>query len=103
MVDDEADARDPIRRVLEDCGADVVTAGGVTEALLLIERDRPKIVVSDIRMPDVDGSEFPRRVRALGRAKGGRVPAIALTAFCSIRGSHAGAPCWVFSAPLKAP
>jgi CheY-like chemotaxis protein len=32
-------------------------------------------------MPDVDGYELLRRVRALGPARGGRVPAIALTAF----------------------
>jgi CheY-like chemotaxis protein len=38
-------------------------------------------LVSDIGMPDTDGFELLRRVRALGPAKGGKIPAIALTAF----------------------
>jgi CheY-like chemotaxis protein len=46
-----------------------------------VERDRPDVIVSDIAMPDVDGYELLRRVRALGPAHGGRIPAIALTAF----------------------
>jgi CheY-like chemotaxis protein len=39
------------------------------------------VLVSDIGMPEVDGFEFIKRVRALGEARGGKLPAIALTAF----------------------
>ena len=81
VVDDEADARDLIRRVLEDCDATVFTAGTAPEALSLIESERPHVFISDIGMPSVDGFELLRRVRALGEARGGRVHAIALTAF----------------------
>ncbi len=81
VVDDEEDARDLVRRVLTDCRAEVSTAGSAEEALSLIESLRPHVLVSDIGMPDVDGYELLRRVRALGAAKGGRVPAVALTAF----------------------
>ena len=42
---------------------------------------RPDVLVSDIGMPDVDGYELLKRVRALGPDRGGRIPAIALTAF----------------------
>ena len=76
-VDDQQDARDLIRRVLEDCGARVVTAGSAAEGLAAVARERPDVLLSDIGMPDVDGFEFLRRVRE----SGGHVPAIALTAF----------------------
>ena len=81
VVDDEADARDLMRRVLEDCQARVWTAGSAEEALQLLQRERPDVLVSDIGMPDVDGYEFLRRVRALSAGAG--VPAIALTAFAA--------------------
>jgi CheY-like chemotaxis protein len=81
VVDDEADGRELVKRVLVDCGATVFVAGAADEALLLVEREQPQVLVSDIGMPHVDGFELLRRVRALGPAKGGAVPAIALTAF----------------------
>jgi signal transduction histidine kinase/ActR/RegA family two-component response regulator len=81
VVDDQPDARDLIKHVLEACEAEVVTAGAAEEALRAIERDRPDVLVSDISMPEMDGYELLRRVRALGQARGGRIPAIALTAF----------------------
>ena len=81
VVDDQPDARELIERVLEDCAAAVVTASTADEALALVEAERPDVLVSDIGMPDADGFELLRRVRALGPERGGRVPAIALTAF----------------------
>ena len=81
VVDDQSDARDLIKRVLEDCAAEVMTASTADEALQLIEAQKPDVFVSDIGMPDVNGFELLRRVRALGMARGGKVPAIALTAF----------------------
>jgi signal transduction histidine kinase/ActR/RegA family two-component response regulator len=81
VVDDQADARDLMRRLLEACSATVLTAAGADEALRLVREDRPDVFVSDIGMPQTDGFELLRRVRALGPEQGGRVPAIALTAF----------------------
>ena len=81
VVDDQEDARDLVRRVLVDSGAEVLVAGSADEALSLVEYARPDVLVSDIGMPDVDGFELLRKVRALGPARGGTVPAIALTAF----------------------
>ncbi len=81
VIDDQADARDLIQRVLADCDANVITVGTAAEALRAVETERPDVLVSDIGMPDVDGYDLLRRVRALGHARGGRVPAIALTAF----------------------
>jgi CheY-like chemotaxis protein len=81
VVDDQSDARDLIKRVLEDCAAEVVTASTAEEALLLVEARKPDVLVSDIGMPDINGFELLKRVRALGAARGGKIPAIALTAF----------------------
>ncbi len=81
VVDDQADARDLVRRVLEDCAATVLTAASVFEALALLEAETPDVLVTDIGMPDADGYELLRRIRALAPEQGGRIPAIALTAF----------------------
>ncbi len=81
VVDDEPDARELIKRVLSDCDAEVITAGSAAEALERVRQHRPHVLVSDIGMPGVDGFELLKRVRALGEAGGGKVPAIALTAF----------------------
>ena len=67
--------------MLEDCQARVFTAGSALEGLQLIEAHRPDVLISDIGMPEIDGFEFLRRVRALGKERGGDVPAVALTAF----------------------
>jgi PAS domain S-box-containing protein len=80
-VDDEADARDLIRRILEECGARVLLAASAAEALDLVPRERPDMIVSDIGMPGEDGYQLIREVRALPPDVGGRTPAAALTAF----------------------
>ncbi len=81
VVDDQSDARDLIKRVLEGAGARVRAASTVDEAVQLIVSDTPDVLLSDIGMPDADGFELLRRVRLLAPEQGGRVPAIALTAF----------------------
>ncbi len=81
VVDDEPDARELMKRVLETRDAKVVTAASAAVGLDLVERYRPDIVLSDIGMPGIDGYDFIRQVRALGAKRGGTVPAIAVTAF----------------------
>ena len=81
VVDDQSDARILISRVLEDSGADVQSAASADEALRLLTAHKPNVLVSDIGMPETDGFELLKRVRALEGHEGGRVPAIALTAF----------------------
>ena len=81
VVDDDPDIRELVRRILTDCDADVYLAATAADALPIVEQDRPDVLISDIGMPDADGYELLRRVRALGAELGGRVPAIALTAF----------------------
>jgi len=81
VVDDQPEALELLRRVLEDSRAEVRVAGSAAEALALVESERPDVLVSDIGMPEVDGYELLRRVRELGPGRGGALPAIALTAF----------------------
>ena len=79
VVDDEADSREIIRRVLIECRAVVTLADSAAAALPLI--GKVDVLISDIGMPDIDGYEFVRRVRNTPADQGGKVPAIALTAF----------------------
>ncbi len=81
VVDDHADAVELIQRVLEDCSATVITASEGSRAVDLVTSHRPDVLLTDIGMPGMDGYELLRRVRALGAPGGGKVPAIALTAF----------------------
>jgi CheY-like chemotaxis protein/anti-sigma regulatory factor (Ser/Thr protein kinase) len=80
VVDDESDARDLIRRVLEEYGAAVTALASGEEALRILEFSEPQVLISDIGMPGMDGYQLMRRIRAseYGRT---RMPAIALTAF----------------------
>jgi NO-binding membrane sensor protein with MHYT domain/CheY-like chemotaxis protein/two-component sensor histidine kinase len=81
VVDDQADGRDLIEHYFVRCGATVLAAASAEEALLLFQKERPNILVTDIGMPEMDGFELLRRVRALGPLEGGNIPAIAVTAF----------------------
>jgi PAS domain S-box-containing protein len=80
-VDDEPDALLLVKRVLEHCGAKVLTATSAAAALEIVQRERPDMILSDIGMPGEDGYDFMRKVRALPADAGGRTPAAALTAF----------------------
>lgn len=81
LVDDAADLRDVTAHLLEDAGARVVVASGAIEALELLEREQPDLLLSDIGMPDIDGYELMRRVRQLPAERGGAIPAAAFTAY----------------------
>ena len=81
LVDDEPDGRTLIERILRDCNCQVQTAANATEALALARGARYDLLLTDIGMPDIDGFELLARIRALGPARGGSLPAIALTAF----------------------
>jgi CheY-like chemotaxis protein len=81
VVDDEADARELVRRVLQERGAEVLTAGSAGEGLVILQEVRPDVLLTDIGMPHEDGYTFIRKVRELSAKEGGTVPAAALTAF----------------------
>jgi PAS domain S-box-containing protein len=81
VVDDETDTRELVQTVLAQAGAVVEAAGSAREALELLTRFTPEVIVSDVGMPDEDGYAFMRHVRALEDEALRRVPAIALTAY----------------------
>jgi PAS domain S-box-containing protein len=81
IVDDEADAREFIAAVLESHGIQVTSVATATEALAVLERFRPDVLVSDIRMPDDDGYSLIRKIRQLEAEEGWHIPAAALTAY----------------------
>ena len=80
-IDDEPDARDLLRTLLERCKAIVTTAASPSEALGMLAQARPDVIVSDIGMPGEDGYSFIRKLRSRSREDGGRTPAVALTAY----------------------
>jgi CheY-like chemotaxis protein len=67
--------------VLEQAGATVLTATTADEALTLLIRAKPTVLLSDIGMPEMDGYMLMQQVRALPSEQGGQVRAIALTAY----------------------
>ena len=81
LVDDEPDSRRSLQRVLESHGASILPAANLGEALDLLRRHRPALLVSDIGMPGEDGYSLIRRVRALADPTLREIPAVAVTAF----------------------
>jgi CheY-like chemotaxis protein len=80
-VDDQEDARDLLRVILENAGATVTTASSAAEALELLKRSHYDALIADLGMPQMDGLELIRRVRQTLPAPVNQVPAAALTAY----------------------
>ena len=81
LVDDEEDAREALRLILQQNGMVVTTAASAREAFELVDRLRPDILLSDVAMPGEDGLSLIRRVRLLPPGGGGLIPAAALSAY----------------------
>ena len=77
VVDDEPDARALMGTVLAQCGADVATVPSASAALQALRHERYDVLLSDISMPEEDGYQLLRKVRALDL----KIPAAAVTAF----------------------
>ncbi|HEX7664006.1 MAG TPA: response regulator, partial [Polyangiaceae bacterium] len=84
VVDDENDTRELVQMLLERHGAFVISAASVDEALSALNARVPDVIVSDIGMPHEDGNVLLQKVRALPNEQGGKVPALALTAFAGL-------------------
>jgi two-component system, chemotaxis family, CheB/CheR fusion protein len=87
VVDDERDILDLIEYILETAGAEVTITGSAKEAIAALRASDGKYdaLLADIGMPEEDGFELIRQVRALPVAVGGQIPAAAITAYVSER------------------
>lgn len=82
VVDDDEGARELVASSLERFGATAFATASALEALRVLSEVRPRAIVSDLGMPEVDGYEMMRRIRARGPDDPpARVPALALTAY----------------------
>jgi PAS domain S-box-containing protein len=81
VVDDEHDTRELLKKGLGQCGAEVIAAGSAREAFEAIKLRVPDVLISDIGMAGEDGYDLIRRLRELAPEAGGKVPAVALTAY----------------------
>jgi two-component system, chemotaxis family, CheB/CheR fusion protein len=88
-VDDEADARDLLSTIFAQYGAVVTVVASVREALTALHQASFDVLVSDIVMPDEDGYDLIRKVRALDAERGGQIQALALTAYARVEDREA--------------
>jgi CheY-like chemotaxis protein len=78
LVEDNEDNRDMLSRRLTRKGYEVLIAVNGEEAVSLVEKEQPAVVLMDISLPVMDGFEATRRLKSLDSTKS--IPIIALTA-----------------------
>ncbi|WP_260447055.1 ATP-binding protein [Nostoc sp. 2RC] len=81
VVEDDTDTREFTTCLLEEYGASVTAVTSASEALITFGEFQPDLLLSDIGMPDIDGYMLMQQVRTLPPEQGGKIPAIALTAY----------------------
>ena len=81
IVDDEPDARDWLKTILEDHGAVVCSVDSAAEAFASVTSFEPDLMVADFAMPIEDGFSLMRRIRSVADARARAVPSIALSAY----------------------
>jgi CheY-like chemotaxis protein len=79
LVEDHKDTLDAIRLFLEFRRARVLAATAGQDGLDLVLRHQPKVIISDLSMPEMDGYELLEQVRQLAPEQGGDAPMIAVT------------------------
>jgi DNA-binding response OmpR family regulator len=77
-IEDEAEMIDLTRLVLEREGFEVLGAVGGAQGLEIIKREKPDLVLLDLMMPDIDGWEVYRQMKA--DETSARIPVIVVTA-----------------------
>jgi CheY-like chemotaxis protein len=83
VVDNDEDARSVLLQVLEREGSEAYGAGSATEAMTLLRAVKPHVLISDLAMPDEDGFDLIRKVRASPSDVAAAIPAVALSGYAS--------------------
>jgi CheY-like chemotaxis protein len=81
VVEDDDDWRDMLAQWLTGAGAGVKLVDSAAAAVRVLDEELPDVLISDVGMPGEDGFSLIARIRARSPQAGGRVPAIALTAY----------------------
>jgi signal transduction histidine kinase/DNA-binding response OmpR family regulator len=80
LVEDDRDHLDFLTALLSCYQAELTPLSSAKEALLVLEKFTPDLIISDIAMPEMDGLALIKSIRSRSPEKGGKIPAIALTA-----------------------
>ena len=83
VVDDEPDTLDMLVNLLTQAGADVQPAPSAREAIDVLARWNPGVLVTDVGMPGEDGYQLIGKIRSMKHEQGGNIPAVALTAYAT--------------------
>lgn len=86
IVEDDPDSREVLQLFLEQNGAETRAAETAKTAMAMLTDESaplPDVLISDLAMPEEDGYSLVSRIRQLPPDKGGKVPALALSAFAS--------------------
>ena len=75
IIEDDLHIRQAVARVLADMGHDVVSSGAALSGLEAVVQQRPDLVLLDLGLPDLDGTELLKMIRAVSA-----VPVIVITA-----------------------
>jgi len=81
VLEDHEDTRELLTILLQNLGFAVVATSGGAEGFKAFQRTRPDLIIADLAMPEGDGFVFIKRVRSMPADRGGKVAAIAVSAF----------------------
>ncbi len=79
VVEDQEDNRRIMRDLLTDAGFEVIEAVNGNEALSVTEAERPDLILMDLQLPELDGLEATRRIKANPALR--HIPVIAVTSY----------------------
>jgi DNA-binding response OmpR family regulator len=87
LVEDELDFLTLMKKIITSWGYEVITASNSKEALEVFVQERPNILILDYVMPDINGLELLRKIRAIGGIK---TPAIMFAAEPTVKAIEKG-------------